>query len=99
MINPILGYRLKDVSFLTTLTIPTSALGVEVQFHLRQLQDTGERESTGSDFRLCAFEDGHWLDICRGGIRIEYTSLTNEVDGDKSKIEQLNQYQEDCYDA
>ncbi|KAI2917976.1 hypothetical protein CBS147320_9042 [Aspergillus niger] len=79
--RPILGYELRDIHLSTALVIPDHERGVEVQFILRRQQQQQPGAGAGggsrdggwwSDFRLCAYLEGEWEEICTGSIRVDF---------------------------
>lgn len=70
--QPIAGYSFKNVAFHKALVIPSAAEGIEVQFHLRPVNEKSGHFLTWSDFRLCVYENSEWSDICHGAIAVEY---------------------------
>ncbi|KAF5863618.1 hypothetical protein ETB97_009712 [Aspergillus alliaceus] len=75
------GYELRDVTFYTALAVPDSGTGVEVQFTMHSQNKSGTSRGQGwSNFRLCAYINDRWEDICLGRVRIEYEMEASEVD-------------------
>lgn len=68
----ITAYELKDVHFHTALPIPTDDSGVEVQFHLKLIQDPSERSSSWATFALFAYKE-KFMEICRGSIKATFS--------------------------
>ena len=85
----IVGFEIKDATFMRSLNIPQDTTGVEVQLSLHLDQNASNAVSTWTEFRLCAFEKPEWYECCRGFIRVEYQSETSEVDSGKEKAEEL----------
>ena len=70
--NEVTGYRLKDVSFSRALILSSSPEGTETQMYIRPSQDVDSKMPSWHEFRLCTFENGEWLENCRGAISVEY---------------------------
>ena len=85
----ITGYSFKDIAFLKTLPLTTDFDGVEVEFHLRPLQKSSDRELSWEEFHLYLCENEEWAEICRGCIRVEYKEEATEVDQGRESSEQL----------
>lgn len=70
------AYRLKDTSISKRLTIPSDNEGIEVQVYFRPSHDvTGKSQvQAWNEFRICSYEDGEWMENCRGAISLEYHS-------------------------
>ena len=86
----IVGFELKETLFQRSLNIPSDSSGIEVQLSLHLTSDSADALDSWSEFRLCAYENEKWHECCRGFIRVEYGTKTNEVDGGKEKVEELN---------
>lgn len=71
--NEASGYRLKDVSFSRALILSSSPEGTETQMYIRPSQDVNSKMPSWHEFRLCTFENGEWLENCRGAISVEYS--------------------------
>jgi len=85
----VVGFEIKDASFLRSLTIPQDTTGIETQLSLHLLQNTFTTSNSWAEFRICAFENDEWHECCRGSIRLEYEVGSNQVDGGKEKREEL----------
>jgi len=90
--NIIAGYTFKDVAFHTPLSLVKDSNGVEVEFHLRPLQQAADRETTWSEFRLYAFDRQECSEICRGCIRAEFDKNDTEVDNGLERVEHIGRY-------
>jgi Polyketide synthase dehydratase/Methyltransferase domain len=74
--SQIVGYRFKNVAFYKALIVPPSA-GIEVQFYVRITASAREKFGAflrWNEFRLCAYENREWSDICHGAIALEHAS-------------------------
>ncbi|KAL9081942.1 MAG: hypothetical protein Q9159_006883 [Coniocarpon cinnabarinum] len=72
--QPITGYHLKDIQFLSALAIVDATEGVETNFTLRTSGRSAEKNQAWSTFTLFAFKNGEWTDCCRGRIKPEFAS-------------------------
>ena len=77
------GYRFRDVTIYKALIVPSTS-GIEVQFYLRPAREKTGAFLAWSEFRLCAYENEEWSDICQGAIALEYA--TAEIDRDATDI-------------
>jgi NADPH:quinone reductase-like Zn-dependent oxidoreductase/ubiquinone/menaquinone biosynthesis C-methylase UbiE len=69
----VVGYRFKDVSFQSALTLGCTPQGTETQLVLRPSQETAaNRLSKWNKFRICVFDNKAWRECCRGAIVAEY---------------------------
>ena len=85
----IIAFDIKNATFHTPLTLSSSSNGVETQFFLRPLRDTSDKNNQWSDFRLCIYEDGEWVETCRGTIQVIYEADCTEVDNGRETREEL----------
>lgn len=78
----IASYRLRDVSFLKALVLAEDG-SVEIQFTLKPaINDRGS--SKWEDFKvLSRAENGTWSEHCRGSIKTEFETATDEVEGSR----------------
>ncbi|KAK6958415.1 hypothetical protein Daesc_001215 [Daldinia eschscholtzii] len=79
--RPINGIKLTDTYFLTTLTIPTSAQGIETQFILSPSPGSSDRNPTSWKFRLFSYDNSQWQEHCHGSVHIDYSRIPNELEG------------------
>lgn len=91
----ILGFNIRDAVFHSALAIPNSPEGLETQFYLRVSEDN----STSSDFRVCAYIDSRWGEICRGRVEVEYKPLGAEMDADRHSAARARRYRETLMDS
>lgn len=84
------GYKIKDAFFEAPLNTTHSSEGVETQLSLRSNKSATQQGETWSNFRVCTFVDGEWLENCHGCIQVEYWQETLEInDVDETKAEKL----------
>ncbi|THV53504.1 hypothetical protein BGAL_0049g00390 [Botrytis galanthina] len=76
--NKVQGFKLKNITFQNPLHVPEAPDGVETMISLSKCRD-----SKRYNFQLCAIENTHWIDICRGSIVAEKIPLLNNVDDRK----------------
>jgi len=88
------GYHFRDVAFHKALLVPLTS-GVEAQFHLRPSRETTGQFLTWSEFRLCAYDNGEWAEICRGSIAVAYDKEQVDLDGDGEAKKELHRYNKD----
>lgn len=75
------GFRFKDVSFHSALTVPDDAQGVESHFHLRPYRETSiPTASKWHEFQLLTCEKSEWREHCYGHIQTEYETEYTPVD-------------------
>ncbi|KAF2464008.1 reducing type I polyketide synthase [Lindgomyces ingoldianus] len=75
------GFELKDIRFLSTLTIPRTSNGIETHLYLREVRDVTSSEIPWSEFRLFSFGREDWHENCRGAIRVQYKAQFDEKSG------------------
>ncbi|KAB8270078.1 reducing type I polyketide synthase [Aspergillus minisclerotigenes] len=84
------GIELRDVIFYTALVIPDNGRGVEIQFFVHS---HGKHGKTGgkswSTFRLCAYMNDRWEDICFGCLRVDYEMENPGIDDGHSIQSQI----------
>ncbi|KAI8632481.1 putative polyketide synthase [Xylariaceae sp. FL1651] len=82
------GYRLKNVSFKRTLSVPDDSNGVEVILNLRQ-----SNSCTGYDFCVSSNPDGEkWQIHCDGHISVEAQLDMDEVEQGRAAHSQKEAY-------
>lgn len=74
------GYTLKDVHFLKSMTLTSDFDGVEVEFHLRPLRQSSDKENSWEEFYLYVYENEAWTENCRGCICVQFREDITEVD-------------------
>ena len=90
-ISDVVGFALKDTMFHTALVIPNTPEGIETQFQLHRTGSSWQRDSW-QEFKLHAFDNGRFIEICTGYVRVEYgTEEDNETN--LAKNEELQQQQ------
>ncbi|KAK3324470.1 fatty acid synthase S-acetyltransferase [Cercophora scortea] len=88
----ITGFRIKEAVFDKALIIPTTSDGVEIQFYLQSSRISNFAASPSwSNFKLCSYENGGWLDHCRGSIMVELEGSLATEDGNREKQQQQEQ--------
>ncbi|PLN79543.1 hypothetical protein BDW42DRAFT_172734 [Aspergillus taichungensis] len=76
----IAGFIVKDCKFLSPIHIPTHALGIETNIHLKRVKD-GKSDSSGwHDFRICCYDTDNWIENCTGSIQASYESNESGMD-------------------
>lgn len=68
----IMGYRIRNTSFLKALQITSNTDGVETRFSLSLPRNTTGYQAPWYDFRLFVQEDNNWVECCYGQIQVEY---------------------------
>ncbi|KAF2811141.1 reducing type I polyketide synthase [Mytilinidion resinicola] len=84
------GFEMKDIRFLSALTIPSHLDGVETHIYLRQVRDSANSETPWSEFRVFSFDSDEWHENCRGSIRVTYKAIAEGFSAVKESIEELN---------
>ena len=74
--QPIDAFLIEEATMTSAIPISGSDEGCETQLYMRRLGDS----TTRSEFRLCSFINGNWVENCRGIIRVEYGSPSSKVD-------------------
>ncbi|KAK3687885.1 hypothetical protein B0T22DRAFT_439466 [Podospora appendiculata] len=88
----ITGFRIKEAVFDKALIVPTTSEGVEIQFYLQSSRISNFAASPSwSNFKLCSYENGDWLDHCRGSIMVELEGSPTTEDGKHEKQRQQEQ--------
>ena len=88
------GYLLQDVTFHKAVNVPADDPGVELQFYMRPMKDSAEKSFKWSEFRLCTYDDDHWVENCRGTIQVEYEEEETEVDRGNEALQQMQYYKD-----
>ncbi|ORY17862.1 putative polyketide synthase [Clohesyomyces aquaticus] len=79
--HDVTALEISDATFLSTLEVPTTAAGVEVQLHMRLRDSSTDNKGSRYDFCVRMFQMD-WTEVCRGSIRtIRKNDHKNEVDG------------------
>ncbi|KAH8883185.1 beta-ketoacyl synthase domain-containing protein [Thozetella sp. PMI_491] len=76
------GFKFRDVSFHAALRVPEDTLGVESHFYLQP-----SAQPQWSEFRVSTFQEGEWIEHCRGLVQTEYES--DSQSGEQSLEDQL----------
>ncbi|KAI1804894.1 hypothetical protein F4811DRAFT_570659 [Daldinia bambusicola] len=79
--RPINGMKLTDTYFLTALTVPTNAQGIETQLILSPSPGSSDRNLTSWKFRLFSYDSSQWQEHCHGTVHIDYSRVTHELEG------------------
>ncbi|KAJ4422355.1 Type I Iterative PKS [Gnomoniopsis sp. IMI 355080] len=76
------GYRLRDIEFLNAMTIPDTALGVEVQTMLSPCSDLELEYKGWYDFEVWStgVANDSWIQHCKGAVTAETVTKTKEAD-------------------
>ena len=74
--HPIDAYLIEEATMTNAIPISGSSEGCEAQLYMRRLGDSNIR----SEFRLCSYINGNWVENCRGIIRVEYAMSLSEGD-------------------
>lgn len=83
------GYRIKETNFHKAMIIPSDEDGLETNFFLRPHRATSGQQCEWSDFRLCSYTNGEWVDNCSGIVGLQYNETHDEVDNGKEAREDL----------
>ena len=97
-------FNLKNVKLHTALIIPASEKGVEIQFTLRRSANSITKDtSSWCAFRLYAYLEGGWIQICHGSVQVKKPTIFSEMHGieDENSIQvrktsQFSQLREMC---
>ncbi|KAF7931189.1 uncharacterized protein EAE97_009398 [Botrytis byssoidea] len=79
----IAGFELRDVKLMSALVIPVTSTGVEVSFVARQSQGSSNKEINWADFRLYAYIDNEWVEVCSGLARIDPGVVASELHSER----------------
>jgi ubiquinone/menaquinone biosynthesis C-methylase UbiE len=82
------GYRLKDVSMLSAISLSSTQQGTETQLTLRPSKGSATPFSKWSDFRICVRDPNTWRECCRGFISVEYGDSTWSPSGINEREEE-----------
>lgn len=66
------AYLFKQVIIHKALLVPFGEIGVETQLNLRPSNQPKDRFASWVEFRLYAFENDAWTEICQGYIAVRY---------------------------
>ena len=88
----VVGFELKDVSFMKSLNIPQGSGGIETQLSLRLTHDSGKSLSVWSEFRLFTYEQKMWRECCHGFVRVKYELGLNEVSQGREDDQEVEEY-------
>ena len=81
------GYRIKETNFHKAMVVPSDEDGLETNFFLRRQKATRSQQIEWSDFRLCSYANGEWVDNCSGVVGLEYDEANDEVDNGREARE------------
>ncbi|KAL8878752.1 MAG: hypothetical protein Q9198_003508, partial [Flavoplaca austrocitrina] len=85
------GYLLTDTIFSHAVGVPADGTDVELQFFMRPVQESSEQNSMHFQYRVCVYENGQWIDNCRGAIKIFYSDSKTEGSIAQSDEEKFRQ--------
>jgi SAM-dependent methyltransferase len=86
------GYRIRDLKIEKALRIPPVESGIEVEFYLQTLKGVPGKFLQWSSFRLCAYENEEWSEICRGEVAVEFQDQVDEKEFEQTVLEQTRLY-------
>lgn len=95
----ILGYRLRDVTFLHPIVIHTSGHKTQAQLYMRPVVNVHEKESNSSEYRICVLENAEWVETCRGKIQVQYETAPNQIEMRDEKKERSEHFKRQYDDA
>ncbi|KAH8695168.1 putative polyketide synthase [Talaromyces proteolyticus] len=90
----VVGFEIKNVSFLKPLNILRDPAGIETQLVLHMAQDLPRPLGIWSEFRVFAYEQGTWRECCHGHVRAKYMQNPNEVENKMESREELDECRE-----
>lgn len=73
------GYLIQDATFHHAVNVPASGSDLELQIYMHGANDTSDKTSSWSQFRICTYENAQWVENCRGSIKVEYEET--DLDG------------------
>ncbi|KAH9430658.1 hypothetical protein MCOR02_007994 [Pyricularia oryzae] len=82
------GFRFREVSFHSALSVPAGAMGVESHLYLRPVKQAAleSKPSAWREFQVCtAQDDDQFREHCCGQVLIEYDEVASAVDGGREK--------------
>jgi acyl transferase domain-containing protein/D-arabinose 1-dehydrogenase-like Zn-dependent alcohol dehydrogenase/NAD(P)-dependent dehydrogenase (short-subunit alcohol dehydrogenase family) len=85
------GFELRDIRFLSTLSVPRTSNGIETHLYLREIRDASSSETPWSDFRLFCYENEDWTENCRGFIRVQYKPVLEGSDSGAMEFEKIEE--------
>lgn len=85
----VVGFELKEVSFLKPLTVVQEPHGTETKLTIHMTEDVSKSLSSFSEFRLFAYQQDDWQECCRGYVRTRYLAASNDVDRRPDDLEEL----------
>lgn len=88
------GYRFRDVSFHKALVIPAGGEPIETQLSLRPMREVTGKFLAWKEFRIYAYENTEWSEICSGCIAVEYEIKGLEVDDKIQGTNDLSQHRQ-----
>ncbi|KAF2865597.1 hypothetical protein BDV95DRAFT_652025 [Massariosphaeria phaeospora] len=84
--SPVTGYRFKNISFQSALTLNHTSEGTETQLILRPSPAAAANPlSKWNEFRICIFENKAWRECCRGLVIVEYEDSAWSPSGIKER--------------
>ncbi|KAI1299034.1 hypothetical protein F5Y03DRAFT_254380 [Xylaria venustula] len=90
---PISGYRFRDVSISSGITIPPGTEGVEVQLYMqspKNIQTTSIASMVCDEFWLCSYANNEWKEVCSGKIITEYVERSSGIYSALEGMEKFN---------
>ena len=76
------AYLIEEATITSAIPISTHNEGCEAQLYMRRLRNS----TTRSEFRLCSFINGNWVENCRGIISVEYASPSSEANHNREVL-------------
>lgn len=102
----IAGYELKDVEFISALTVPEDDGGIEVFFHMRMMNDLKNRANNAASFSVFSCSDRGFIQHCKGSVKavlsiqeiLERPRSDTEISEEKcaSKVDSFELYKDLC---
>ncbi|KAF2794878.1 putative polyketide synthase [Melanomma pulvis-pyrius CBS 109.77] len=89
----LLGFEIKDVSFLKWLNVSRDTTGTEIRLSMRIQSASSKPLISWSEFRLSAHENDSWTECCRGFVRATYKRNGNAFDKKREEEKELKQFQ------
>lgn len=87
------GYLIQDTMFHNAVNVPKNDHGLEMQFHMRPIQDASEKSASRSEFRVYTYKQDHWVENCRGAVKLEYEENKAEVNQGTEAAHKRRHYQ------
>ncbi|KAF2686893.1 putative polyketide synthase [Lentithecium fluviatile CBS 122367] len=89
----LIGFEIKDVSFLKWLNVSRDSTGTETRLSMRIHSTSSKPLMSWSEFRLSAYENNTWTECCRGFVRATYKRSDNAFDCNREDAEELREAQ------